>query len=292
MVRSCYCADSARIDARAFTLIELLVVISIIALLIGILLPALGSARGVARQSVSLSNLRQWGLGVHNYVAQSRDALPDQGLDWAGGTAANGVGAITAAQVQTDVNSNAWWGNAIPPMVGQKSYRQIMVDGNIPVPGGNLRSIFLDPSAGPSPVGAPHDAGNINLTGVGNVPGRYFFCYAWNSKLDRGSAPLKKFNLIPRVSHTALMVEIRTNQNELPRGSSDPHWQRSVNRARTDWQRFAARHAEGGHVVRADGSAVHFKNSYVTTAGPDFVTGQANSYNKSDLIWTPMGRAD
>lgn len=61
----------------AFTLIELLVVISIIALLIAILLPALGAARVSARDSQSLSNVRQIGsIAMANYLAERKDLYP------------------------------------------------------------------------------------------------------------------------------------------------------------------------------------------------------------------------
>ncbi len=62
---------------RGFTLIELLVVIAIIALLVGILLPALGAARAAARSTVSMSNLRQLGTVIHTYALEHKDSFPN-----------------------------------------------------------------------------------------------------------------------------------------------------------------------------------------------------------------------
>lgn len=74
---------------RAFTLLEILVVIAIIALLIGILTPALSSARDRAKTAACLSNLRSLGAGFTSYSVSSdgylcsgqADARPGMNLD-------------------------------------------------------------------------------------------------------------------------------------------------------------------------------------------------------------------
>jgi prepilin-type processing-associated H-X9-DG protein/prepilin-type N-terminal cleavage/methylation domain-containing protein len=143
---------------RAFTLVELLVVIGIIAVLVAILLPALNRARQQALEVECMSIARQWGAGLQMYVDQNKGQLPQKGP---GGTNA-GDDSFGPQSGIIGVNDPSLWFNAIPPLINNKSYYDLLVlsqTGNplvsghtgpaVPLPHAGDNSIFICPVQGP-----------------------------------------------------------------------------------------------------------------------------------------------
>jgi prepilin-type N-terminal cleavage/methylation domain-containing protein/prepilin-type processing-associated H-X9-DG protein len=112
-------------NERGFTLIELLVVIAVIAILAGLLLPALHRAKQAAQSAACLNNLKQWGLATQMFAGENGDLLPKDGTP-------NG----------TSIDEG--WYNDLPRVLGLPCYQEMPWRTNSSIAPG--RSLWICPA--------------------------------------------------------------------------------------------------------------------------------------------------
>ncbi|HWB13201.1 MAG TPA: DUF1559 domain-containing protein [Pirellulales bacterium] len=125
--------SSARTFRRgrlSLTLVELLVVVSVTALLVGLLLPAVQQARAAARRAACQSNLKQWALAVQYYADVHRGLLPRRG---------------EGQEPTTFLDRPDDWFNALPELIENQRYITLVQKNMVPKAGDH--SVWICPEA-------------------------------------------------------------------------------------------------------------------------------------------------
>lgn len=247
-----------RPSIAAFTLIELLVVIAVLAILAGLLMPALSRAKAATHRITCVNKLKQWGLAWTLYAQDHGDCLPRE---------AHGASARLNnwAQVSDPLAEDVWY-NALPRLLGQRPAGDYVRE----------RAAFYQRDSLFHCVSARFPDQPETLANV-------LFSLAMNSKLRSGSG-IVRAGWIQRPALTVAFLENRLS----PEPKVDPaQADTDLGQPASYATRFVTRHQGAGNLVFADGHVESLR-------GPVVVDTTSGSPNKGRaivpqirIIWTP-----